>query len=271
MFISIFLLLGFLNKSTMLLGSLFGGVGFGLFVDEIGKFVTKDNNYFYQPAVALVYCVFVVIYLVFNYLNKKPISTDTEYLSNAIEGIKHLYTDEPTSDRVESIRKLLSLAKQNLHSRLLAQFVSSISPKTPSSSKRITSTLKHLYHLLKISRSPRRLSILVTIYFSLHSLINLGQTIITTWQPRSGVSQWGEWLSTLVANGLVLFGLIRLRKSRLASYKILKTSILISIFITQIFTFYLDQLSALFGLAINLVSLIGINYLIDTRTKFAYS
>jgi hypothetical protein len=57
-----FLWLLLAEKPNKLLLALLGGIGFGLFIDEVGKFVTQDNDYFYEPAVGIMYISFLLIW-----------------------------------------------------------------------------------------------------------------------------------------------------------------------------------------------------------------
>jgi hypothetical protein len=63
MLLAIGLLLTFLGRPVLRAAAIVGGVGFGFFIDELGKFVTADNNYFYRPAAALIYLIFVGLFL----------------------------------------------------------------------------------------------------------------------------------------------------------------------------------------------------------------
>ncbi len=59
MLISITLLLAFLGRRVQQLAAVLGGLGFGVFIDEIGKFITSDNNYFFRPTIGILYAIFV--------------------------------------------------------------------------------------------------------------------------------------------------------------------------------------------------------------------
>src|SRR5579864_6347318 len=125
MMAALLILLSFLNQKAAVVASILGGIGFGAFIDELGKFITADNNYFFQPTVALIYIVFVLLFLIVRFIPRYQPYTQREYLVNAIEMIKesaindfdeeeekraveYLKNCDPANPIVKALKKLLT-------------------------------------------------------------------------------------------------------------------------------------------------------------------
>ena len=61
LFISSLLMLVYANRWVYRLGAILAGVGVGLFMDEVGKFITQTNDYFYPPAASIIYVFFLLV------------------------------------------------------------------------------------------------------------------------------------------------------------------------------------------------------------------
>jgi len=85
MLLSIVILLNFLNKWARDLAAVLGGFGFGAFIDELGKFVTSDNDYFFQPTVGLIYIAFILLYFLVKKINSIRWLSEEERLINVLE------------------------------------------------------------------------------------------------------------------------------------------------------------------------------------------
>jgi hypothetical protein len=69
--------------------------------------------------------------------------------------------------------------------------------------------------------------------------------------------------SSLLAGVFTLLGVIRIRGSRLRAFEMFERSILVSILFTQVFSFYREQFSALLGLLVQALILIGLRFVIE--------
>ncbi|SDH99435.1 hypothetical protein SAMN05444695_104247 [Rhodococcus triatomae] len=83
----------FLGFGTRVTTVVVGGIGFGLFLDEVGKFVTRDNDYFYGPAAEIMYVLVVLLLVINRVVRDFRAPTADECLANAAaiaaDGVVH--------------------------------------------------------------------------------------------------------------------------------------------------------------------------------------
>ena len=112
LFISAAVLLSFSNHAIYRLGAVGTGIGAGLFMDEVGKFITATNNYFYPLAFPLIYGFFLLVVLA--YLEERryqPRDARTE-LYNAFDTLQEVLDNDLEPLEREALMKRLTLVMQ---------------------------------------------------------------------------------------------------------------------------------------------------------------
>jgi hypothetical protein len=264
MMVALISLFVFLNKEVKYFAAIVGGVGFGAFIDELGKFITNDNNYFYRPTIAIIYVIFVLLFLGARAIEKYFKFTKDEYTVNALEMTKQAVVHDLNKEEKRIALSYLKKSDQgNPIVQLLTQALKNsltIPSEKPNFLHDLRTQAKENY--IRFIRSPRFAFFIIS-FSVIATLINFGQAFFD-FNKASTFSEWGELIFSLVSGGFVIIGIYFLiyKKSRKNTYQMLKISILFSIFLTQFFRFLEEQLSAITGLLINLVILSVLQYLI---------
>ena len=113
MMIAIVIAISFITRAARQVAAVVVGLGFGFFIDELGKFITEDVNYFYKPTAALIYIIFIAMWFSFRALQRHRGFSQLEYLVNAIELVKEAaIRDLDVAERRRALH-LLDLADQS--------------------------------------------------------------------------------------------------------------------------------------------------------------
>jgi len=234
MLISIFALLSFWNVPMRWGAAFLGGVGFGTFIDEIGKFITSDNDYFYAPSFAVMYVIFVLLFLAVRSVH------EVRPLSKRERDINH------------TIRSAMHESESDAPSRLEAYF-------------RFRRWLLDRYHAIVDQRWFAPALQLFFIGMVIVDIVTVG-TLILGDSNRDQTVHGIQATSTMLAGLATLIGVIRLRKSRLQAYEWFQRGVVISILITQVFVFAHSQLTGMLGLIGHLMIYGALQFLIQSET-----
>ena len=316
MLIALFISLAFLDHSARVTAAVVGGIGFGAFIDELGKFITGDNDYFFQPAVALIYVVFVLIFLVIRALASRQSLSSEACLANALDIAKQGSLSGLDEEERAYALELLetcppSPVRENLETIL--DNTRGVPPRPTRLLTRLHVILDTFYRwavprwwfggiiiaffaltavtslyavvtmvgwlLALILWTTAGVTIVVALVLSHYTrLRHLGRifpvsiviiSILISWvimgnlegMPLS-IIDWAKFVFPSISGLLIAMGILVIPRSRLQAYLMFRRAILVSIFLTQVFAFYEQQLLALLGLILDILILVGLRYLI---------
>lgn len=257
LFIAALLPLVLANRWSRRAGALLGGIGAGLFIDEVGKFITQSNDYFFPPALSLIYAFalfFLFLYLLFR---RRWAPNPRTALYHALDRLQDAI--DGALDEVEAARLATQLSRAGQSSveqgRFLAEAISEylaqqrnyLPAAQPSAWKRFSGSLARAGKRIGRHRHRAVITLLTTLWVAF-----VGGYVVLLMGDGGGVDpRIVPWRAVLIAIQVVVGGLMVvslyswLRHREEPGLKLAISGYVLSLVALQTLYFYLSQFSAL--------------------------
>ncbi|MEU4363249.1 hypothetical protein [Promicromonospora sp. NPDC023987] len=261
MALAIMLLLSYVGPAPRSLGAVLGGVGFGLFIDEVGKFVTSDNDYFYAPTAAIIYLVTVLLVLVVEGLHGRRAHHPAEYLAVAADRLTAGLAGGFTPTAREEARALAAQGAGEPGAERVARLIEAV----PDDDTDVPDPVRG-----GVDRVVRWLDGLVDrtwaawLVISVLLVVGATQAWVGARVARGLVPGLPEWtgVAILTAVGasvtLLVVGVVAGRRAHLRGAVWVRRAVLISLLFTQLLVFRAVQWTAAFGLLLDVLAFVAL-------------
>ncbi len=284
MLAALVLLLAFLDRHTQRLAAIVGGLGFGAFIDEVGKFVTHDNDYFYEPAVSVIYVVLVLLYVAGRAVTGRRWASREENLANALNVAGELAANDLDHEERERALAYLDASddRHGLASALRGALLNAdlVQRERPGWMQRQSARLVDAYRQLaghpwfgwglgaffSLQLLARVLRLMVALHMPAPQPGYLLSIPIISPLPadvdRFAIADWLQLGSGLLAGVFVAMGLRHVFRDRLRALRSFQRATVTTLCVTQAFVFYRVEWFGLGELAVNLMILAGLRFAI---------
>jgi hypothetical protein len=271
------------NRWVYMAGALLAGVGVGLFIDEVGKFITLSNDYFYPAAAPIVYVFFLLTVLVYLQVRRPGRSDSRAELYAALDELEEvLDRDLEPMERKALEARLKAISQATEHpdiARLAAALLEFLHADSVVEAQETADLLERLQRRLDAIEAEwltqPRLRLLLALGWGslaaymiwgaledLRSLIGDG-TLTAAWvrlpavlrtadsEPWNALLQAAVGVLLVVALAALILGRER-SALRLATY-----ALLLSLAVVNLFVFFYDQFSTILPATLEMVLVVG--------------
>jgi hypothetical protein len=278
LFVSVILTLIWANNWVLWASALMGGIGVGLFIDEVGKFITQDNDYFFPLAFPIIYAFLLVcVWLLMRVRRSRQRDTRT-LLYHALSDLKQVidkdldpFEHKQLVDELNQVQAAAQDPNERILARALLDFVHAEElqlAREPNLLERWWNWIKFIAARWPSQRVFRGLLVLGFGYMGIRSIFEIAALVVLTVGGAeqldvsiadivivSGKSRYtidAPLLLIVHAAGIIVTGmmsavastLFMLRRDR-AALRAGTLSLALSLTVVNLLTFYFSQLYAL--------------------------
>ncbi len=283
------LLLVFANRWALGVGAVLCGAGVGLFIDEVGKFITQSNDYFTPAAAPIIYALFLATVLVYLRVRRPPARDVRGEMYRALEQMCGVLDHEMSRHDLHVLHRRLLLLQAStedegvcrLATAMLA-FIESQRPRIvepqPGRTERLLTRVQACGRRVFTRRRLRAFLVFALVAFGLWAVLDMALLAFLAIDPAASST---EFLRSLVSPGelaalgdkiwfsvravleggvgvaLVVGGLLIGLRRETRGLGVALAGLLVALTVVDLLVFYQDQVKALIEIALQYVLLVA--------------